>query len=368
MSYCRRESMKIMPMFIQPFLTWMTGMPLKNEIPLIKWTPTKALLLAIIQTGIGILLSYYAMQQHIILSILILLISWLLTTGGMRRLDVIIIHHSLHNKLYKSFLANRIISEIITTILWRVPYDSNRKAHIDHHRRPCSDIDYDLQYILSTGFKKGMSKKALHLYIIKNLLSPIHHGKFLWRRIKANYFTKAPIYRHIMLWTYSLVIIVPCLIFHSFYYLILWLLPITVFFQSAIFLYTLSEHRWTLKVSSKEKLTIKRRDSFTFGRLCGDSIPRRTKHRDLTYFYSWLTWWLRVFFVHCPYRSCVLVGDTVQHDTHHIQPGCDWANSAYIRRDDMSSHSFRYQNVWGDMMDHIYEAAAINKNKGEDHE
>ncbi|MEM9492351.1 MAG: hypothetical protein AAGC55_24605, partial [Myxococcota bacterium] len=64
-------------------------------------------------------------------------------------------------------------------------------------------------------------------------------------------------------------------------------------------------------------------------------------------------------FVHTPYRMFVLVGDTVQHDLHHVRPSCDWAASAYERSSDIAAGSKRYSEVWGSIMDHLYEAGDV---------
>ncbi len=47
-------------------------------------------------------------------------------------------------------------------------------------------------------------------------------------------------------------------------------------------------------------------------------------------------WWARMLLVYAPYRLCVLVGDTVQHDLHHIRPKCDWANSSWERNEELT--------------------------------
>ena len=50
----------------------------------------------------------------------------------------------------------------------------------------------------------------------------------------------------------------------------------------------------------------------------------------------------------------VLVGDTVQHDLHHVRPKCDWANSSYVRNETLVTEADRYFEAWGGLLSHVY--------------
>lgn len=354
-----RQEMASLPRWVQPFLTWVTGCPLAYESPLIHWTAGKALVFALLQISVGMVIGYYAFSMDAIIATWLLVLSVCLSAGGMRRLDVIIIHQSLHHRVCKSGLCNRIISELLSTVLLKVPYHRSRAAHLDHHRKPCSAIDEDRSYIYSTGFTPGMKKQALYRYIVFALFSPVHHARALWKRIQANFFATMPNYRRLMSLSY-IVILVMIGINGDFTLLFaLWLLPLIFVFQSFTYLYTLSEHRWTITVDASKKLSPKTKYKLTFGRLCGDPIPSKSGRNACAKIYAWSKWWLRVFFVHCPYRLCILVGDTVQHDTHHLEPGCDWPNSAYVRNKAIQAGKPGYENVWGSMLAHIREATGV---------
>lgn len=59
--------------------------------------------------------------------------------------------------------------------------------------------------------------------------------------------------------------------------------------------------------------------------------------------------------VYAPYRMFVLVGDTVQHDLHHVRPKCDWANSSWVRDGDLAEgKADRYYEAWGGLLSHVY--------------
>jgi len=355
-----RETMRSLPRFTQPFLTWLTGVPLEGERPVIRWTPVWAGFLGLVQMAIGIAIGALALSSFALWSIPLLVLSWLTTSGGMRRLDVVIVHQTLHRMVTKTARGDRIVGELVTTLLWRVPYDDNRKEHLIHHAYPCSMKDVDTRYLIATGMKPRMGRGEFHRYLISKLLSPKHHWGFFSSRIRANFSIKhQPRYRLAM----SLVFLAITIAFVALTglwleWLLLWVLPVSFFFQSATFLYTLTEHRWWL-YDQAEKLSKQQRDMLTFGRVVGDAAPDTDGVGLVGRAAAWSKWWLRALFVHAPYRMFVLVGDTVQHDLHHVRPSCDWAGSAYERHSDIAQGSKRYTEVWGSLMDHLYAAGNV---------
>lgn len=354
-----RETMRCLPRLIQPYLTWVTGVPLAGEQPLIHWTPAKAGVLGLAQIAAGLMLGAFSLTPFTVWSFPLLLLSWLTTAGGMRRLDVVIVHQALHNMVVRAPRGNRVIGELVTTMLWRVPYDDNRKEHLLHHAFPCSMKDVDTRYLRSTGMRPGMSRTEYRYYILKALLSPIHHWSFFSSRIKANFTINQPRYRLAM----SIAYLAATIVFLAasglwIEWFLLWVVPVSFFFQSATFLYTHTEHRWW-HFSNAEKLSRHQRDELTFARLCGEAVPRGAGRLTVGHLTAWAKWWLRIVFVHTPYRMFVLVGDTVQHDLHHVRPTCDWANSAYERSSDIAGGSARYYEVWGSIIDHLYAAGNV---------
>jgi fatty acid desaturase len=353
--------MRGIPGFIQPYLTWVTGTPLEGGKQLISWSPERAGMLGIVQMVGGIALGAWTMHPLTGWSVPLLILATLLTTGGMRRLDVVVVHQTLHRMFATSHRTNRVVGEVITTIFWRSPYDENRREHLLHHQYPCSMKDADTRYLLSTGMRPGMSRSEYRRYVWGALFSPIHHWRVSSGRVQANFTGPMPRYRLIM----SLVWLAATIAFVGLTgwwaeYLVLWILPLSVCFQGATFLYTHTEHRWWI-FSNAEKLTKKERDLLTFGRMCGEPVPGPEATGFLGRTGAWTKWWFRMLVVHSSYRMFVLVGDTVQHDLHHIHPNCDWANSAYVRSEDISTGSDRYTDVWGSLVDHLHEAGMVGQ-------
>ncbi|WP_144122738.1 fatty acid desaturase [Catellatospora sichuanensis] len=356
-----RETMRALPRILQPFLTWVTGVPLDGDRQFVSWSPAKAAVLGLIQTAAGISLGAYLLSGFTPWSIPPLVLSLLLTTGGLRRLDVVVVHQTLHQMFVKSVLGNRIVGELITTMFWRTPYDEDRRDHLLHHQYPCSMHDSDTRYLLATGMRPGMSKSEFRRYLWKSLFSPKHHWGFFSGRIRSNFIGVRPRYRLLMslVWLASTVVFVATTGWWM-QYLVLWLLPLSVMFQGSTYLYTHTEHRWWIFANS-DNLTKAQRDLLTFGRVCGEATPGADITGRARRAAAWLTWWSRILFVHAPYRMFILVGDTVQHDLHHIAPKCDWANSAYVRRDDIAKGSPRYTEVWGSLVDHLHAAGMVGE-------
>ncbi|GCB52717.1 hypothetical protein SNL152K_10074 [Streptomyces sp. NL15-2K] len=353
-----RESMRILPAFVQPYLTWVTGVPLKGGKQLIPWSPAKAGLLGIVQMAVGIALGAYALHPLTAWSPFLLVLGWLLTSGGMRRLDVVVVHQTLHRMFTKKAWSNRLVGELITTVFWRTPYDENRKEHLTHHAFPCSMKDGDTRYLLSTGMRPGMTRTEFRRYLWATLFSPRHHARFLFGRVKSNYVGVRPRYRLAM----SLAYLTATVAFVGLTgwwveWLVLWLVPASVFFQSCTYLYTMTEHRWWL-FGNQERLPRDKRDLLTFGRFCGEAVPDASLSGGRRAA-AWATWTFRMLVVHSSYRMFVLVGDTVQHDLHHVMPACDWANSPWIRADDQGNRPERYSEVWGSLADHLQAAGQV---------
>jgi hypothetical protein len=347
-----RETMRSQPRLLQPFLTWVTGVPLAGSGPRVRWRPGLAATAGVVQTAAGIAAGAFALSSPPVVLVPLLLLVLPVIAGGMRRLDVVVVHQTLHGMFTASRAGNRVVSEIITTLLWRPPYDGNRDEHLTHHAYPCSLRDGDTQYLMSTSVRPGMSRREFRRTMFRALVSPRHHWAFFSSRVKGNFFTRMPVYRLAMSLTY-LAATITFLALTGLWleWLLLWFLPATFFFHNQTYLYTLSEHRWWL-FDNAERLTRAQRDQLTFGRFCGEPMPASSGPRRVL---DLAGWWARMVFVYTPYRMCILVGDTVQHDLHHIRPKCDWANSSWERNDELGGErSDRFYEAWGGLLTHVY--------------
>ncbi|MYR89630.1 hypothetical protein GTY41_33150, partial [Streptomyces sp. SID685] len=265
--------MRGLPRPLQPFLTWVTGVPLAEDELKVRWRPTLALIAGLVQTTAGIALGVSALTRPWYLLAPLVLLAWPTVAGGMRRLDVVVVHQTLHRMFTGSTTGNRIVSEIVTTLLWRPPYDGNRQEHLTHHAFPCSLKDGDTVYLQSTGARPGMSRHEFRRYLLRTVFSPAHHWGFLSSRIRGNFLSLSPLYRMTMAYGYLAgTVAFVSLTGWWLEWLLFWFLPATFFFQNQTLLYTLSEHRWWIH-DNAERLTKAQRDQLTFGRFCGTPVP-----------------------------------------------------------------------------------------------
>lgn len=360
-----RETMRSQPRMLQPFLTWVTGVPLAGTRPRLRWRPGLAAVAGVVQTALGIAAGGLALSSGQLVLLPLVVLAWPVIAGGMRRLDVVVVHQTLHSMFTATGTGNRVMSEIITTLLWRPPYDGNREEHLLHHAYPCSLRDGDTGYLLSTAVRPGMTRREFRRYLVKSLCSPRHHWSFFSGRVKANFFSRPPGYRLALSLAYLAATAAFCALTGWWLpWLLLWFVPATFFFQNQTLLYTLSEHRWWL-FGNAERLTKAQRDQLTFGRFCGVPVPgRQEEHGDagprgaadsIRHAIAMGLWWARMVLVYAPYRLCILVGDTVQHDLHHIRPRCDWANSSWERNDELAGErADRFYEAWGGLLTHCY--------------
>lgn len=347
-----RETMRRLPRVLQPFLTWVTGVPLAGTAPRVRWRPGLAATAGVAQVAFGIAAGAYGLRAGGVYLVLVVL-CWPVIAGGMRRLDVVVVHQTLHNMFAASGRGNRVVSEVISTLLWRPPYDGNREDHLVHHAYPCSLRDSDTNYLLSTGARPGMTRSECRRFLLGAVFSPKHHWRFFRGRVRANFFARPPAYRLAMALVYLAATVVFLAVSGLWLdWLLLWFVPVTFFFHNQTFLYTLSEHRWWL-FGNAERLTKEQRDRLTFGRFCGVPMPERVG--GVRYALAVTAWWARMVLLYAPYRLCILVGDTVQHDLHHIRPKCDWANSSWERNEELAGgRADRYYEAWGGLLTHIY--------------
>lgn len=346
-----RETMAILPGYLQPFLTWLTGMPLADQKPLFLWTPGLHFWWALILTCVGVVIGIVAVGNGWV-ALALLPVSLLLTTSGMRYLYAVIEHFCIHNTFSNSRLLNRIVGEVISTALWAAPFDLFRRDHLTHHHTTRTNADPDVHFLIGTGFRPGMSRTEFRRYIAKTIISPSFHLKYFSERLRSNF--TGPWYRTAMSCVYAAALFGTLGATDSWMaWILLWVVPVVVPFQIASLINYHSEHPWIENPGTGRQATAR----VCVGRFCGDPVPMTGAAPMIERAGAWCVWWLRVFFVHLPYRLFVLVGDQSQHDLHHRRPASDWSNAAYARRDDIAAGCVGwprgYIDVWGTVLDHL---------------
>ncbi len=353
-----RESMVDLPGFQQPFLTWLTGMPLPGEQPKIRWSPWARLSVYLAMLAAGVATSAASLAASGV-ALLALPIGWFLTSGTQRTLYMAVLHNAVHDafvlpggRLSRKLASwiNRWVAEIGSTILFVNAYDPFRRDHARWHHgtRLATPEDPDAQFLKLFGFGPGITRRQAWRSYWRTMFNPEYHLAYFKQRVVTN-FIDAPPYRIAMAigWNGALLgavaatgTWVP--------FLMSWVFPLTVLYQQNSLTQMMSEHHWFMDLADRGKGGTK----ITFGRHLGERYPGvnaslRARGR----------WWARVLFMHLPARLWILVGpDLHVHDFHHRRPRADWANAAFERATDAEQHldtATEYVSVWGSYADHM---------------
>jgi len=144
---------------IQSMLTWLSGQPMIGQQPLFRSTKELELLKATIALFGGAFGSSWIFNSLSIEFYFLLLPFCLLTVGGARRFQVCIMHRCVHYQLWGD-KRDRILTEIVSTILLLQNFDSYYYDHIraHHHISRFANFksDPDAKLMLLLGFQPGL--------------------------------------------------------------------------------------------------------------------------------------------------------------------------------------------------------------------
>jgi hypothetical protein len=200
------------------------------------------------------------------------------------------------------------------------------------------------------GLEAGMPKAKLWRRIVVNVASPLFHGRFLWRRVRASLCSHDRLHNlfGIAVWLASFAgaagagVLLP--------FLVLWVLPVTVLLQIATIFRILCEHRFpdAPLIEARNKLFVCLATTGVFPGVAPPAYQEPPLLRSL----GWLSWWAEMLTVQLFVRLFVLVGDAPCHDYHHRRPASKrWTNYAHARQKDRndgcSGFPVNYCDSWG---------------------
>lgn len=344
-----RESMRVLPAFLQPFLTWLTGKPLRGETPT-KLTPLHHVAGAFLSLLFGVATSVTAVAFTG--GWLVLLVpGWILTVHGARKLQVMILHHCSHYRVFGSKPGDTYLGRAIAAVLLIQSFDEYRREHIDDHHsaRHMTRRDPSVEFLLQVvGLRAGMPLAQLWRRLLIALISPAFHARFLAVRL-ASLVGPAPWQHKVGTGAFLGLLLAAVAVTHSWtVFLVAYVFPLTILYQVSAALRLSVKHtfpeRGTDAVRSRAVLA-----SFTNAVFLGEPAPQpgAPLHRQIS---AWARWAFLMVFVHLFARTFVLVGDTVCHDFHHRHPQEDWANYIFARQADIEAgHAGwpAYTEVWG---------------------
>ncbi|TFF36166.1 fatty acid desaturase [Mucilaginibacter psychrotolerans] len=378
-----RGEMAILPACIQFLLTWLTGIALPGQKPLIVRTNLSHLFTAYACIIVGMVVTCLTQTNSLYG---FMPIGFLLTVSGTRKLSTVINHFLVHKDFFTGRIMkkyprrNNMLGEINSSMLFLQGFKQYIDDHIAHHtvKIMASILDPDMAFLWMLGFKAGMRKRVLWAIFFFNIIVPISplHLLFLWARIKATITDATPLRVLVQSIVISLLLVLAH--YTSFWTVFwVWVFPLFYLYHIAAIAQFLSEHFWLTEVESDGKLDLNRsvKDLYnrslkiTVGRACGTRAPQ-THNKPFVYkLILWIKWWLIMLVIHLPIRLFVLPGDLVCHDWHHRgQRGDNWANAPYARlafKDNLKPGETPLIEIWGlhnaisAVFDHLSKLPAI---------
>lgn len=302
----------------EALLAWFTGKPRKFQEPLLQLSGPQ--LFAISMTTLfasaclaGWLLDSVEGSVWKWPPIIFLL---LVVVGRLRALGVVFVHHASHGAVSSHRWVNRAVSGLASAIALVESPSDYKTAHVKKHHRNSvftTESDPDAMFLLSMGFKPGMTKAALWRQLAWSMVSIKFHATFLEERLKSALLRSEGGYRLVAIgWLAFILILGFCLPLSV--WLIVIVLPMTLLYQVSALLQFLSEHPWL--ASAEPPRTDQEYMERCWARFCGDPIPT-VRGLNFNSVFVWSVWIVRLL-MHAVVRVSVLVGDLPVHDVHHL--------------------------------------------------
>lgn len=354
-----RESMRVLPGFLQYPLTMFTGKPLEGQRAL-PFTPTYHLVSAISATVAGVLVSVVG-WIHGGGWIVLLVPGWSITLHGMRNLRMMIYHQCSHRNMYRRPRLDRAIGQAVSSLLVVQNFELYSREHVsDHHAAHHMTLrDPTVQaFLVSLSLHPKMSRDQMWRTVIRKLVSPRFHLAFAISRARSFWHEASRMEKTAALVLYGAALFATLVTNTWLVFIIVWVIPLGPLFQISNTLRLCVKHTFP-PAGTKVRKGREYFASLTNAIFIGEPVPPSTlpPRRRL---FAWLRWGLRMLFVHAPARYLVLTGDTVVHDYHHRHPSSrKWADYLFARqRDIKSGHPGwpGYHQVWGlvPAMNHVF--------------
>ncbi|WP_030720072.1 fatty acid desaturase [Streptomyces griseus] len=348
-----REALRRLPGPLQLPLTCLIGKAYRGQRgPAL--TPTFHLVGALGSLTAGVALGSWALAAMPALSwwpVPLLAVSWAVTLHGMRNLRMMVFHQCAHRNMWRRKVPDQFLGHLLAGLLLIQAFDAYSREHVkDHHAVHHMTLrDPTVQaFLLTLGLRPGMTRLRMWHIVLRKLVSPAYHLRFLVARLRGYWATASTSGRAMTLVAYTT--LAAALTWWGTWtaFLVCWLVPLTVLFQISNTLRLCVKHTFPQPGStSRGKEHFASLTNAIF--LC--STPPARALTGPPKWRAWLRWWGGLLLVHFPSRYLVLTGDTVCHDYHHRHPmSREWADYIFSRQRDIDcGHPGwpPYQEAWG---------------------
>ncbi|MDD2877944.1 MAG: fatty acid desaturase [Acidiphilium sp.] len=343
-----------LPAVVQPFLTWLTAKPAPGEPA----APRKPITYVNEAVGLvfgGCVLSILALAAMNIAGPffwMVLFAGLLATTSGLGLFQVVIFHHCSHGTVFSTRERNRIAGRLVSAILLFKHFDVYQSEHMLHHNanKLFTDEDEYTDFVVGIcDFRTATERRVLWRRLFMLLVSPVFHGRFLFKRIQGSLGSNDRTHNLVGIATWGTLLIGGILTHTLVIVLVAWGLPLTILLQIATVFRILCEHRLppVEVIAHRGKQLVCEATAGVFP----GSYPPDTDARSLRGVLAWSAWWANMLTIQMFVRLFVLVGDAPCHDFHHRRPGKRWSDYIHARQADLEAGSpgfpINYVETWG---------------------
>ncbi len=351
-----RDSYKILPMWSQNFLTWLTGKALPGQKPKLKFSYLFYFFMPLTMVVGGVLSSLIILTNNF--SWFLLTLSWVITLSGTRSIALTVRHQCVHSVFSGNPKLDMFLAEIATSIVYGQDAKSYKKDHIDLHHNRKVLAGYKDSHVMALeryGFIPGMSRCELWENLLCLIFSPLFQFKHSLARLKCNFYY--PSFSRILLSCFTALVWTGIFIYfsssaESFLYNLFFafVAPLFLLCNISVILEMIAEHEYFDYSEEASKLTSN--DVYAskcWAIFCGVPLPKKSNN-IFSEFLSWLIWIIQMI-VQLIIRLTILPGDIVTHDFHHRHPySKEWKTYSYARQNDIEKRDSKwpeYREVWG---------------------
>ncbi len=362
-----------LPRMVQPLLTWLTARPAPGEQAAAGRGAIAYVWGALALVGGGVLLSaaaaFLLLHGRSIdgggpesqaesfaggLALLpVLAAGLLLTTSGLGLFQVVVFHHCGHGTVFKTPTRNRDVGRLVSALLLFKHFDHYQKEHMLHHsaNKLFTDDDEFTDFVVGIcKMAPSMSRKQLWRQLLTSLVSPLFHGRFLYKRLLGSLNSHDRLHNAVGL-GFLCVLMAGGALTHSLaIVMIAWVLPLTLLLQIATVFRILCEHRMppAQVLAARGKVLVCQATAGVFP----GAAPPQARATTVAGLAAWSLWWANMLTVQLLVRMFVLVGDAPCHDFHHRRPASKrWPNYIHARQDDADAgcpgFPLNYIESWG---------------------
>ena len=347
-----RNSMRALPGFMQPFLSWLTAKPLPEDLDNVR--PLKPFHHIVVSAGLiagGALLAGIGYSQA---SIALWLLGFVLATGGVKQMQVMICHNCAHEMVFESRATNMTVGRIISGVLMLKPFDTYKSEHALHHssKTLLTDDDDTLSYLQSVvGLKPSDSTTTMWAKLVWTALSPLAVLRSCWGRLIGTATAENRQVAILTLVFWAGLALLSAASGHFDLFIVAWVIPVFAGYHISTTFRLAAEHTWP-SVDVLERRGIDFICESTTGVFIGEELRIPEGMGTARRFAHISVWLIKMLTFHLIVRVFVMVGDTPCHDFHHRRPRSkDWPNYITARERDRIEGSkpfpTNYAENWG---------------------